>query len=105
MGTRSDNIWNCQAAKENKDMALDSCTRSNRIPDFLATKTVLGLASGHSGKTARKVFWFFFSFLWRKIFYICLKMAWISTHVYKLFLGLRSSSKYFVQVLAQILQH
>lgn len=62
MGTRSDNIWNCQAAKENKDMALDSCTRSNRIPDFLATKTVLGLASGHSGKTARKVFGVFFFF-------------------------------------------
>lgn len=55
MGTRSDNIWNCREAKENKDMALDLHTRSDRILDFLATKTVLGLVTGHRGKRARKV--------------------------------------------------
>lgn len=55
MGTRSDNIWNCLEAKENRDMDLDLHTRSNRTPDFLATKKILGLVSGHSRKMARKV--------------------------------------------------
>lgn len=55
MGTRSDNIWNCLEAKENKNTAFHLYTKSNRIPDFPATKSVLGLVSGHSGKMARKV--------------------------------------------------
>lgn len=80
MDTRSDNIWNCREAKENKDMALDLHTRSDRVPDFLATKTVLGLVLGHRGKMARKIIFVLCSgkillYLFKKglDFYTCLQ--------------------------------